>query len=94
MEDIILKASQRVSILRASKFKLDGSPLERMYTRYMSFLLGMYSNIADLYGTIAHKKIKPKSNQLVIVTGTSKLCSIAKTPGGIPYKLGQEQSSR
>ena len=54
----------------------------------------MFSNMEDMYETIAHKKIKLKSDQLVIVTGTSKLCSIAKTPDGIPYKLGQKQSSR
>ena len=37
MEDIIQKAWQCVSILRASKFKLDGWPLECTYAWYVSF---------------------------------------------------------
>ena len=79
IEDIVKKAWQRINIIRAFKFKLDRASLERMYISFVRPVLEYGGPIWDNCSTEDKSKIESVQIEAMrIVTGATKLCSIAK----------------
>ena len=79
IEDIVKKAWQRINIIRAFKFKLDRASLERMYISFVRPVLEYGGPIWDNCSKEDKSKIESVQIEAMrIVTGATKLCSIAK----------------
>ena len=79
IEDILKKAWQRINIIRAFKFKLDRASLERMYISFVRPVLEYGGPIWDNCSKEDKSKIESVQIEAMrIVTGATKLCSIAK----------------
>lgn len=73
------KAWQRINILRAFKFKLDRNSLERMYFSFIRPVLEYSGTVWDNCSNEDKKYIESiQIEAMRIVTGATKLCSIAK----------------
>ena len=79
IEEIVKKAWRRINILRAFKFKLDRDSLERMYISFIRPLLEyggpIWSNCTKEDKTHIESI---QTEGMRILTGATKLCSIAK----------------
>ncbi|MEW8543133.1 MAG: reverse transcriptase family protein, partial [Candidatus Thiodiazotropha sp.] len=73
------KAWQRISVLRSFKFRLDRNSLERMYVSFIRPVLEYSGSVWDNCTLNDNKSLEAVNIEAMrIITGATKLCSIAK----------------
>ena len=76
---VVGKAWQRINVLRSFKFRLDRSSLERMYVSFIRPVLEYSGSVWNNCTLNDKKSLEAVSIEAMrIITGATKLCSIAK----------------
>ena len=95
IEEIVKKAWHRLNILRAFKFKLDRDSWERMYISFIRPLLEYGGPIWDNCTKEDQTHIESiQTEAMRIVTGATKLCSIAKLYEGTGWETLQSRCNK